>query len=303
MKVQAGYAWFDSDRTALVEMASASGLVLLSTSQRNPLKTTTYGTGELIQAAAERTPKKIWLAVGGSATVDGGTGAAMALGWRFLDKDGKPVAPGGGDLHRIKKIIPLARLELPPVEVLCDVENQLCGRQGAARTFGPQKGATPQMVDQLERGLAHLAKIVKRQLGKDIDVPGAGAAGGLAAGALAFMNAKLVSGVDTIIECTNLTEEIDTSEWVITGEGCFDEQSLRGKVVSGIVRAAAKSNVRVAVLAGSVNLTKEEYQSFGVADAISAKKADMPLDYAMAQGSLLLAEAAAEFARRHCLQW
>jgi len=187
MQVEAGFAWFDDDRTALVEMASASGLELLSTDQMNPLKTTTYGTGQLIKAALEYGARKILLAVGGSATVDGGIGAAIALGWKFLDYHDNSVPLGGAGLEKITKIVRPEKLGLVPVEVLCDVDNPLCGEQGAAKVYAPQKGATPEMVEQLEKGLAHLAELVRKQLQRDINVPDAGAAGGLAAGAMAFM--------------------------------------------------------------------------------------------------------------------
>ncbi len=187
MKVDAGFAWFDESRTALVEMASAAGLQLLKKEQCNPMKTTTYGVGELIKAAIEYKPEKILLAIGGSATVDGGTGLASALGWQFLDKDGKQVAGCGGGLKQIRKIVPPEKEMNIPVEVLCDVQNPLCGEHGAAKIYGPQKGATPEMVDELEDGLCHLGNLIKEQLHRDVlEVPGTGAAGGLGAASLAF---------------------------------------------------------------------------------------------------------------------
>lgn len=301
MKAKAGFAWFDSDKTALVEMASASGLELLGPTQRNPLRTTTYGTGELIGAAAQRNPDRILLAVGGSATVDGGVGAAMALGWRFLDENDKPIALGAGELHRIQQIIPPQTLDLPAVDVLCDVDNPLCGRQGAARIFGPQKGATPPMVNHLEKGLNHLAQLVKRQLGKDIDVPRAGAAGGLAAGAVAFMDATLTSGVRTIINFTSLEAGLADADWIVTGEGCFDRQSLYGKVVSGVAEIAAKSNTAVAVIAGQVDLTQSQYQSIGIRTAIACRQEDMSLDEALRNSRALLRSAAAKFVEQNLI--
>ena len=301
MKANAGFVWFDSDRTALVEMASASGLELLEPGRRNPLETTTYGTGELIKAAAKRNPEKILLAVGGSATVDGGVGAAMALGWRFLDKSDNPIALGGGELHRIQEIIPPQNLDLPAVEVLCDVENRLCGRDGAARIFGPQKGATPQMVERLEKSLGHVARLVKSKLGKDIDVSRAGAAGGLAAGAVAFMNATLVSGARTIIDFTNLQAELADADWIITGEGCFDRQSLYGKVVCGVVETAAESDTAVAVIAGQVNLPEVEYQRIGIRTAVACKPENMSLEQALANSRPLLRSAAQRFVRNNFL--
>jgi glycerate kinase len=298
MKVKAGFAFFPDTKAALVEMAKASGLELLSPKQVNPLKTTTFGTGQLIRAAANYDADKILLAVGGSATVDGGVGAAQALGWKFLDSKGKQVGFGGGELEHIAQIIRPKKIDLPEIEVLCDVDNPLCGKDGAARVFGPQKGATAEMVERLEAGLNHLAEVVKKQLGIEIDkIPGSGAAGGLAAGAIAFMNAKLVSGIETIIRESGLVKEISDADWVITGEGRFDSQSLRGKVVSGVTKAARLSRVRVCVIAGRVELSKSEWQNFGITDAIGLSDETMNLDYAIANTKSLLADAARKFAQ------
>ncbi len=300
MQVEAGFAWFGSDKTALVEMASASGLELLSKEQMNPLKTTTYGTGQLIKAALEYGAHKILLAVGGSATVDGGLGAAMARGWEFLDTEGNPVPLGGVALELIAKIVEPEDLKLVPVEVLCDVDNPLCGEHGAARVYGPQKGATAQMVEQLEKGLRHLAVLVQEQLARDINnVPGAGAAGGLAAGALAFMNAALVSGIETVIARSNLQAELKSADWIITGEGSFDNQSLYGKVVSGIAAMASKSHTRIAVIAGEVSVPQQEYQKLGITTAIGCRKKDMSLDYALANSCKLLHSAAQHFTKEY----
>jgi len=299
MQVEAGFAWFE-DKTALVEMASASGLELLTAEQMNPLNTTTYGTGQLIKAALEYGTRKILLAVGGSATVDGGVGAAEALGWKFLDHQGNPVPPGGAGLEKIKNIVKPKNLSLVPVEVLCDVDNPLCGEHGAARIYAPQKGATPQMVEQLEKGLAHLAELVRRQLKRDIeDVPGAGAAGGLAAGAIAFMDAVVVSGIETIIARSNLRAELESADWVITGEGSFDRQSLFGKVVSGILKLACQSHTPLAVLAGQVKIQQQEYEKTGIKVAISCRADNMPLDYALENSRSLLYSAAQCFAKQY----
>ncbi|MHC4395072.1 MAG: glycerate kinase [Planctomycetota bacterium] len=300
MQVEAGFAWFDADKTALVEMASASGLELISKDQTNPFKTTTYGTGQLIKAALQYEPRKILLAIGGSATVDGGLGAAMALGWKFLDSQNNPVGLGGAALEQIEKIVKPENLNLPPVEVLCDVDNPLCGERGAARVYGPQKGATPQMVEQLEKGLAHLADIVEQQFRCDIkNPPGAGAAGGLAAGAIAFMSASLVSGIETVMAHSNLDAELDSADWVITGEGSFDQQSLYGKVVSGISAMAHRSDTKIAVIAGRVNVPQDEYQKIGIVTAISCKTNDMSLDYALENCRPLLHSAARRFANQY----
>jgi len=306
MRVEAGFAWF-ADRTALVEMATVSGLELLKSEQYNPLKTTTYGTGQLIKAAVLHGASKILLAVGGSATVDGGVGAAMALGFKFLDYHKNPVPLGGGGLDKIATIIrPEPSLLLNrdgkpvEVEVLCDVDNPLCGEHGAAEVYAPQKGATPQMVKQLERGLAHLAKLVREQLGREIEnIPGAGAAGGLAAGAVAFMDATIVSGIETVMARSNLREELESADWVITGEGSFDRQSLSGKVISGILKMARRTNTRVAVIAGQVKIPEAEYKKLGITAAIAAKPDDMPLNEALKESRTLLASAAERFAGKY----
>lgn len=298
MKVDAGFVWYAADKTAVVEMAAASGLELLKPALRNPMKTTTYGAGELIAASIKYGAKKVLLAVGGSATVDGGTGAAAAMGWKFLDKDGKEIRPCGGELNRISKIIPPAPIDVQ-VDVLCDVDSPLCGEYGAARFYSPQKGATPQMVEELEAGLIHLAELVMKEFGRDIkNVPGSGASGGLAAGAIAFMNAHLVSGIETVMARAKLKDAVSDADWVITGEGRFDNQSLQGKVVSGIVRMSKSSAGKVAVLAGQVLLKPDEYQAFGIADAIGCMKENMTLEYAIKNGEKLLAQAAKELATK-----
>ena len=298
-KVTAGFGWFEHDCSAIVEMASASGLELLKADERNPLKTTTYGTGELIAEAVKLGCGRLLLAVGGSATVDGGVGAAMALGWRFLDKNNSQIGFGGAELEKIEQIIVSPNLNLPIIEVLCDVGNPLCGSHGAAKVFGPQKGATPQMVTQLEAGLCHLADIVSQQLGREIDVPGAGAAGGLAAGAAAFMNAKYVSGIEAVIECTGLAGKNRPGDWVITGEGCFDNQSLQGKVVFGVAKIATDKGAHIGVLAGSVNIDRQEYEKIGIIDAVAAQREGMTTAEAMADSEKLLARAARNFAKKH----
>jgi glycerate kinase len=303
MKVDAGFAWFDDSQTALVEMASAAGLQLLKKEQLNPMKTTTYGVGQLIKTALEFSSREILLAVGGSATVDGGTGAAAALGWQFLDKDDNPVPGSGGGLNKIEKIVPPHDKIDVPVEVLCDVQNPLCGEHGAAKIYGPQKGATPEMVDELEAGLCHLGELIREQLNCDVvNVPGAGASGGLAAGALAFMNGKLVSGIDTIIKHSNTEAELSDADWIITGEGCFDRQSLYGKAVAGIAKIASKAKVRIAVIAGQVKLSKEEYQKIGVTTALSCKPDAMDIEEALEKSRELLKSAAERFVNENLIK-
>lgn len=296
-RVKAGFAWFPSRRAALIEMAAASGLTLLRENELNPLKTTTFGTGMLIDAAVRKGARRIRLAVGGSATVDGGVGAAMALGWRFLDARGREIGLGGGELKRIAAIIPPRRASIPPIEVLCDVDNPLTGRNGAACVYGPQKGATPRMVEDLDKGLRHLSRLVSERLEKKMNIPGGGAAGGLAAGAVGFFNAKLVSGIETVISASKLDNELKNADWVITGEGRFDEQSLRGKVVSGVLRAARACGARVAVVAGVVRIPRATYRRAGVCEAIALQEAGMSREKSMAQARRLLARRMRELVR------
>lgn len=265
-EVEAGYTWFPDDQSALVEMATASGITLVPTNRLNPMLTTTYGTGQLIMKALERNPRRLRLAVGGSATVDGGAGMAMAMGWRFQDASNHPVPLGGGGLEHLARIdAPPVVPRLPPVEVLCDVENPLCGKQGAAFVYGPQKGATPEMVGRLDAALARLASLAKEATGRDCALQrGSGAAGGLAAGAIAFLNAALVPGIDTILDICGVESALRDADWVITGEGRLDNQSFQGKVVSGILKAAHRHHVKVAVIAGQVALTEPEWRGQGV---------------------------------------
>lgn len=293
MQVDAGFAWFNADKIALVEMATASGLELLTHQQRNPLLTTTYGTGQLIAAAREYGAAKIYLAIGGSATVDAGTGAAAALGWKFIDDQGNELPLGGGQLNRIARITPPSADLSVPVEVLCDVDNPLCGDTGAAKVYGPQKGADAQMVDQLEAGMETIAKLVHSQIK---DTPGTGAAGGLAAGAIAFMNATLTPGIDFIITYSNIENELKNTDWLITGEGRLDHQSLRGKVIAGLAKTAKKTNTKVAVLAGQIQLEKNEYQAAGITQALSCMNKQMTLQYAIENAEDLLKTAAQQFA-------
>jgi glycerate kinase len=224
----------------------------------------------------------------------------MAMGWKFLDENEREVSLGGGQLAAIAQIIRPSQPICVLVEVLCDVDNPLCGERGAARVYGPQKGATEEMVELLEAGLAHLAELVKNKLGRDIkDIPGAGAAGGLAAGAVAFMDAQLVSGIETVMSQSHLHETLAQADLVITGEGRFDRQSLQGKVVSGVARAAKRTGTKVAVLAGQVLLEPHEYRSLGIVEALACANDRMDLQYAMENSEKLLVEAARTFALRH----
>lgn len=301
--VEAGYAWFGDDGTAIVEMATANGLPLLDEHERNPLKTSTYGTGQLIKAALEQGAQRILLAIGGSATVDGGVGAATALGWQFLDSDGRPVPPGGGYLREIARIVPPAgdKVVAGPrarIDVLCDVTNPLVGARGAAKVFGPQKGATPDQVVMLEAGLSHLAAIVRAQTGFDMTgLAGGGAAGGLGAGAAAFLRAELTPGIDAIMRASKLKEALQDADWCLTGEGSFDTQSLDGKVVSGVATSARQAGIPTVVIAGRVKAQPDDYRPHGIRAALATHAPEMPLDEVIRREPELLRETAARWLR------
>jgi len=256
--VEARLAILPESNAAVIDMAAASGLARLTPGQYDPLRASTFGTGELILAALDQGCRLLQVGVGGSATVDGGCGAAQALGVRFITAAGRdlPARLGGGQLDRIAHIDLSARdprIAECRITVLCDVTNPLCGPSGAARVFAPQKGATPQQVDILERNLGHLAEVIHNDLGIDLrSEPHCGAAGGLAAGLHALLSAKLVSGIDVVLDTVGLDEQLRGADLLVTGEGRLDAQSMMGKVV-GVVAARAKTaNVPVIAIAGSV---------------------------------------------------
>ncbi|MEO7981597.1 MAG: glycerate kinase, partial [Sporichthyaceae bacterium] len=245
-------------RTAVVELAAASGLGLLPGGRPDPTGATTYGTGQLLSTALDAGVRQIVLGIGGSATTDGGTGMAAALGARFLDRTGTELPPGGGPLRELAHIDVSGldpRLRNVEVVVACDVDNPLTGPRGAARVYGPQKGATPDDVALLEAGLVRLADVLLRELGADVaSVPGAGAAGGVGAGALAFLGARLTPGIDLLLDLVGFDTALAESDLVVTGEGSVDAQTLSGKAPLGVARRAWAAGVPVLVLAGRVDL-------------------------------------------------
>lgn len=242
------------DGTAVVEMAAAAGLTL--TEEHNPAESTTYGVGELIRSAAEHGAARIVLCLGGSATNDGGCGAAAACGVRFLNAAGEVFVPMGGTLQEIAQIDASGleeRLLDLPFTAMCDIDNPLCGPQGAAAVFGPQKGADPEMVELLDEGLAHLAEIIRRDCGIEVlELPGGGAAGGMGAGAAAFFGAELKRGIDVVLDTVEFERRLSGCGLVLTGEGRLDTQSLRGKAVIGVARRAKRAGVPVAAVVGDV---------------------------------------------------
>ena len=297
MRVESGFTWLPDQKTAVVEMAASSGLQLLKQKQRNPMRTTTFGTGELIRAAQEKGAETILLAVGGSATVDMGIGMASALGWQFRDAKGECPCPVGGNLEKIVKIIPPATGVSAPIRVMCDVENPLLGEQGAARVYAPQKGASQKEVAALEAGLEHMASLVNEQLNIQPDVPRAGASGGLSAGAVAFLGAKLESGIEAVLKEYRFSELSADADWILTGEGRFDVTSLRGKVISGLLNAAGGIRTKFAVFAGKVDLNETDYQASAIDTVRSITPEGMPLQQALKQAPQLLHDTVDVWAR------
>ena len=267
-KVKAYYGILGDEKTAVIEMAQASGLMLVDPKVRNPLVTTTYGTGELIKAALNKGVSTIIIGIGGSATVDGGIGMAQALGVKFTDKYGNNIEPTGSNLAKIDKISMEnldKRVKKVNFIIASDVENILTGKKGAAAVFGPQKGATPDEVELLDKGLIHYAEIIRRDIGKNVeDIAGSGAAGGLGAGLIAFLDAKLQSGVEVVANTVKLAEKISQADYVFTGEGGMDFQTKYGKTPFGVAQVAKKYQKPVFAEAGYLGERIEELYDIGI---------------------------------------
>lgn len=284
------------DSKVVLEMAAASGLPLVPRNRRDVMKATTYGTGELIRAALEEKGcKQIYIGIGGSATNDGGLGMAQALGYSFKDAQGNEVGFGGGELSRIAKIDVSGvdkRIYEKEIIVMSDVINPLCGELGASAVYGPQKGASPEQVQELDEGLKHFAKIIKEQMGIDVEnMPGAGAAGGLGAGLVAFTGAGIKSGIDAILEISDFEEKLAWADIVITGEGRIDEQSAYGKVISGISKMARARNVPVIAVCGSIEYGAEAIYEKGVSSMEATVCKPMHLEEAITNAEILVENA------------
>lgn len=264
---------------AVVEMAAAAGLPLVG-EEKHAEQTTTFGVGQLIAEAARSGAKKIIVGLGGSATNDGGCGAAAALGVRFYNRAGESFVPVGGTLKEIDRIDLSGLLpELAAVEMvtMCDIDNPLCGPSGAAAVFGPQKGADPAMVQLLDDGLRHLAAVVRRDLGKDIlDLPGAGAAGGMGGGMVAFLGSRLQMGIETVLDTVGFDDLLEGADLVFSGEGKIDSQSLRGKVVIGVARRTQKHNVPLIAIVGDIGDNIEGVYDQGVTGVFSINRVAVP---------------------------
>lgn len=276
-KILAYYAMLKDD-IAVIEMATCAGLPLVK-NRLEPDKTTTFGVGELIIDAINNGAKKIILGLGGSATNDGGCGMASALGVKFKDEQDQEFIPTGGTLSQIYKIdMNNIYSKIKDIEFIsmCDVDNPLCGRFGASAVFAPQKGADEDMVKLLDEGLAHLAKVIKRDLHIEVkDIKGAGAAGGLGAGSIAFLQSKLTKGIDVILDTINFDELVSKADIVFTGEGKFDSQSLHGKVVMGVANRSQKYKTPVIVVTGAIGENIQEAYNKGITAIFSINKEPM----------------------------
>jgi len=280
-EVLASYGILGDKKTAVIEMAEASGLTLVPENKRNPLITTTYGTGQLIKAALDQGCRKMIVGIGGSATNDGGAGMVQALGVKLLDKDEEELGFGGGELKKVFRIDTKYldnRLSETKVLVASDVSNPLCGPKGASWIYGPQKGATPEVIEELDESLAHFAEIVKRDLNKDVkDIPGAGAAGGLGASLMAFLDAELRPGIDIVIEIVKLERAIKGADLVITGEGKIDSQTIYGKAPIGVAKIAQKYNIPVIAVAAIIGDDADIVHQYGINTLIKISEPPMSL--------------------------
>ncbi len=287
--------------TAVIEMAAASGLVLVPLAKRNPLITTTRGTGELLLAAIAAGARRVVVGIGGSATNDAGVGMAQALGFRLLDEEGRELSPGGGSLGGLARIDAASRRrELGDVEisVACDVTNPLCGPNGASAVYGEQKGASPAMRATLDRNLAHFAEIAARDLGVAIkDLPGSGAAGGLGAGLVAFAAGKLVPGVDLVIDAVKLGDRLTNAELCLTGEGGLDGQSAFGKTAVGVARLARSLGCPTVALTGTIEPSARAVLDEGIDAYFSICPGPISLEDAIEHAGMLLERATEQVVR------
>lgn len=299
--VQAKWGWLEKQKIAMIEMAQASGIQLVPPSERDACQSTTFGTGQLILDALDAGAKDIILTVGGSATNDGGTGLLTALGARLSDSNQHVLSAGGLALQTLSKIDLThfdPRIQQTRFLLAADVTNPLCGPNGASHIFGPQKGATPVQVQLLDQALAHFADVSAQLLGFDKrDEAGSGAAGGLGFAAKSYLNAEFKAGVEVVAELNQLASKISNADWVITGEGKFDQQTLNGKTVFGVSRVAKMKNVPVIVIAGTLGEGYQALYEQGVTAAFSLTNGPITLEQACKQAAELIYERTVDIAR------
>lgn len=294
--IQADYGILPDGTTAIIEMALASGIELITTAERNPMETTTFGTGELLQHALDNGATRFIIGMGGSATVDGGSGALRALGIKLLDKNGAEVPHGAGGLSDVVTIDASglsAKWAECEIIIASDVENLLLGDTGAAAVFGPQKGASPDDIPELEANLSHFFTLIAEQHGRDMrEVIGGGAAGGLSSGLMAFLGGRITSGIDLLLEHNHFTERLKTAQVVITGEGQMDEQTVYGKGPIGVARLAREYGVPTIALVGGLDVHDSVLHEAGIQAALSIVDKPLSLASALANASDLLERAA-----------
>jgi len=299
--VLASFGLLGDGRTAVLEMASASGLVLVPFDRRDPWRATTRGTGELLLAAIRAGARRVIVGIGGSATNDGGAGLGQALGFCLLDDEGRELGPGGGQLDRLARIEGSGRpaaIDSVEIAVACDVTNPLCGTRGASAVYGPQKGANAAMVGALDRNLDHFAAIVERDLHVAIrDIPGSGAAGGLGGGLVAFAGGRLQKGIDLIIEAVNLQNRLQGAHLCLTGEGALDGQSAYGKTPVGVALLARSMGCPTLALAGSIAPGAEAVLDQGIDAYFSICPGPLRLEEAISRAAELLENATAQAVR------
>jgi glycerate kinase len=290
--ITARYGLSADRQTCVVEMAEASGLQRLTQAERDPCKTSTYGTGQLLAEAKAKGAKRAILAIGGSATNDAGIGAAAALGWRFLDGDGKDISPIGGQVGRITSLVP-APAPFESMEVLCDVTNPLFGPRGASWVYGRQKGGSDAVLAELDEDLKRLAALVQTQLDRDVaNLPGAGAAGGLGFGAVAFLGARLRRGIEIVLDLTGFDAAARQADVIITGEGHLDGQSAQGKLIQGLCGRA--QGTPVIALCGKLSTSPEQIQTIGLKAAYCINGDERPLAEMLANTAANLERTAAQ---------
>ena len=298
--IPASYLHSPENKSAYIEMAEASGLKLLKSTELNCAQSSTYGTGELIADALEKGVEEIILGIGGSATNDGGMGMAHALGYRFLNGKNEVLKPIGANLVEVKKVDTAKihpKLREIKVKVACDVANPFYGEQGAAKVYAAQKGASREEIAHLDKGLRNFAKVISNKFGIDLqEIKGSGAAGGIGGGAIVFLDGSLTSGIDLIKDLASFDTALEGADWIITGEGKLDEQTLSGKTIAGVIASAKEKNIPVAALCGSVEISIEQQEEFGLTYVNSIVKGVLDLQEAIATSYGNLVHASYNFA-------
>ncbi len=301
-QIEASYFYMDTIKTAFIEMAEASGMYLLKPEEQNCFYTTTLGTGELILDAINKGAKTIILGIGGSATNDCGMGMASALGFKFEDKNGKQLSPVGKNLSHIETINTanvIEALKSIDFKVACDVTNPLYGENGAAYVYGPQKGASGNEINELDKGLRNIANIFGKQFNIDVQkIDGAGAAGGMGAGSRVFLKAELKSGIELVKDLIDFDDKIIGASWIVTGEGKLDDQTLSGKTIKGVIDSARQNNIKVAAFCGKSELNDKESLKFGISYIDEVLNYARNFDDALANSQVYVFEMAKNFAKK-----